>query len=326
MDTVPVLSHASALEYWRSVRVGTRSFSQVTHAKRLISAPPRAKGLAEPGPWWLERPLHVLVADASARRASKDVMSHVWSPALPKGSVLDTGNGFCVASPELTFLMAAPGMDVVGLTSLAYELCGTYDTLVGDLRPCAPLTTVAKLRQYASKAEGARGRRKALRALEYAADLSASPRETVLAMLLCLPYSLGGYRLALPSLNHRVDVGAHARKTASRQFYRCDLYWPAARLAVEYDSDLEHLGSRNAAGDSARRRALSALGVDVVTVTTRQVASRVEMEKVAVHVAKRLGKRLRHQEPEFSIANIKLRTRLLGSPADSVPLPGEELP
>lgn len=312
----PVLSHASALEYWKSVRVGSRHFCQVTHAKKLIVFPPNVKEFAEPGPWWLSKPLHVLVADAATRRESRGVASHVWSAALPKGSILDSENGFYVCSPELTFLQAADVLDVVDLIELAYEFCGTYDISTGETRSCAPLTSIAKLRAYASKADGVRGRRKALRALRYVADGAASTRETVLAMLLCLPYSLGGYRFDLPVLNYRIDVGAHAKKVATRQFYRCDLYWPAANLALEYDSDLEHLGSRNAASDSARRNALDALGVDVISVTTQQIASRIEMERIANHVARRLGKRLQYREPSFSQAGLKLRTRLLSKSQD----------
>ena len=231
---------------------------------------------------------------------------------MPKGWILDSENGFCVCSPEFTFLLMADTLDAMDLILLGYEFCGTYDVSAGDLRFCAPLTTVARLRSVAERAEGVRGRRSALCALQYVADGSASPRETVLAMLLCLPYRLGGYHLELPCMNYRIDVGAQARKVASRRFYRCDLYWPRARLALEYDSDLEHLGSKKAASDSARRNALNALNVDVVSVTTLQIASRDEMKAIAHHVAKRLGKRLQCREPAFSAANLRLRTRLLG--------------
>lgn len=312
----PVLSHASALEYWKSVRVGSRHFRQVSRARKLIAIPPQVGEFAEPGPWWLSRPLHVLVDSAATRRNSQGVVSHVWSAALPKGAILDSENGFCVCSPELTFLQMADILDTVDLVELAFEFCGTYDISTGETRACAPLTTVAKLKSFAAKAEGVRGRRKALRALRYAADGAASRRETVLTMLLCLPYNLGGYRFELPVLNYRVDVGARARSVATKRYYRCDLYWPNANLALEYDSDLEHLGSRNAANDSSRRNALDALGVDVVSVTTRQVASRVEMEKIARHIARRLGKWLQYREPAFSAASLKLRTRLLGSAKD----------
>ncbi|RDB64736.1 hypothetical protein C1878_01725 [Gordonibacter sp. 28C] len=232
---------------------------------------------------------------------------------MPKGSVLDTENGFCVSSPELCFLQMAERENPVDLVMDGLELCGTYDISTGEMRSCAPLTTAAKLEAFVAKSAGAHGRKKALWALRFVVDGSASPRETVLAMLLCLPYRFGGYGFAPPCLNYRIDVGAHAQKMASRKFYRCDLYWPEAKLAIEYDSDSEHLGSRSAASDSSRRNALDALGVDVISVTTLQIASRVEMERIANHIGKRLGKRVQYKEPSFSVANLTLRTELLRS-------------
>ena len=309
----PVLGHDSALEYWRSVRGGGRSFYQVTHAKKLLSIPPREDDLPEQGPWWLSRPLHLIVGNDRVRRTSKEVVSHVWSSSLPKGSVLDTRNGFYVCSPELTFLQAAERLSLVDLISLGFEWCGTYDASHGELCSCAPLTTVAKLESFLSGACNMRGRKRAQHALRFVLDGSASPRETVLVILLCLPYKMGGFKLAPPILNQRIEVGSHARKVATKQHYRCDLYWPEARLALEYDSDAEHLGSRKASDDSSRRNALDALGINVITVTTRQIASCEDMRKIAINVARHLGKRLQFQEPSFSLANLRLRTELLGN-------------
>ncbi len=308
----PVLGHESALEYWRSVRAGSRHFRTVAHARKLLAAPPNVKDLAGPGPWWLARPFHVLVGNAGARRTSEQVKSHIWALPVPKGAVLDTQNGFCVTSPEFTFLLMSERMGLIDLVKVGFELCGSYDLSAGTVRPCQPLTTVAKLRTFVVKASHARGRKKALRALRFVIDGSASPRETVLAMLLCLPYKLGGYGIELPVLNCRIDVPARARSVSSKQFYRCDLYWPRANLALEYDSDQEHLGSKNAASDSARRIALDELGVDVVTVTTLQIASREEMERIAIHVSRCLGKRLQCPGSAFAVANLRLRTELLG--------------
>ncbi|MFR1640804.1 MAG: hypothetical protein ACLSVD_17725 [Eggerthellaceae bacterium] len=43
--------------------------------------------------------------------------------------------------------------------------------------------------------------------------------ETMLAMMLCLPYGLGGYGLEKPLINHRVDVPSSSKG------------WPIARTA-----------------------------------------------------------------------------------------------
>ena len=54
-------------------------------------------------------------------------------------------------------------------------------------------------------------------------------------MLLCLPYSLGGYGLPHPTMNAEMPLPKNVAATG-RSSLRCDLYWPAVRLDVEYDS------------------------------------------------------------------------------------------
>ncbi|GAA6490174.1 hypothetical protein K270103H11_27410 [Gordonibacter urolithinfaciens] len=127
------------------------------------------------GPWWLARPLHVIVAGQEQRRPSSEFVCHVWSGPLPKGSVLDTQNGFCVCSPELCFLQMANSLSMVELIMLGFELCGTYDVSDGDVRECQPLTSVAKLSAFADKMHGVNGRKNALAALKQVVGGSASP-------------------------------------------------------------------------------------------------------------------------------------------------------
>lgn len=67
--------------------------------------------------------------------------------------------------------------------------------------------------------------------------------------------------------------------------YICDLYWPAARLAVEYDSDLAHTGSHRIARDSRRRNEIQSMGVAVVTITKAQAYSLSEFDMVAHQIA-----------------------------------------
>ena len=121
----PVLCHTSALEYWRSVRFGSRSFRAVQDARPLLVAPPLKGTLAQPGCWWLKRPLHVLVAESHKRRTSKEVISHIEGNELPSGSILDTCNGFSVCSPELCFVQMATMLDLPRLIELGFEWCGT---------------------------------------------------------------------------------------------------------------------------------------------------------------------------------------------------------
>lgn len=309
----PTLSHISALEYWRSVRVGQRSFRPVDDAGPLLLEPPRKGTLAEPGPWWLGRPLHALVAQDSCRRASSEVVCHVASGTLPPRSILDSLNGFRVCSPELCFVQMAVSMDLPDLVALGFELCGTYDASNGTLRECGPLTSVERLCSYVASLGAVKGKRKAAQALRHVVDGSASPRETILVMLLCLPYRMGGYGIEQPLLNSRIELGRRERRIAGRNHLVGDLYWPDARLDVEYDGG-GHADANLVQKDSMRRDALVASDVTVLTVTNWQIEDGGAMNGIAHTIAERLGKRLRYVDPEFTQASRSLRKKLLGRP------------
>jgi len=135
--------------------------------------------------------------------------------------------------------------------------------------------------------------------------------ETKLSMLLTLPYKLGGYGLPRPELNSRIIPLQSARKSSSKKYYSCDLYWPEYELAVEYDSTLFHTGSERIADDSKKRNALALMGVTVITVTKQQLYSSVEFEKVAKVLANCLDKRLAYKNPGFAAVHRGLREQLL---------------
>lgn len=197
------------------------------------------------------------------------------------------------------------------LIELGFELCGTYDSSNGSLRECPPLTTVEKLVAFVESAGSLYGKKKARQALRHVADNSASPRETVVAMLLCLPYSMGGYGFEMPRMNYRIDLSKRARRIAGRNYLVCDLYWPDARLDVEYDGEA-HVDVERASKDSMRRDALLSMDVKVVTITKWQLGDGGEMNALAHLLAKCIGKQLRYKDPQFTRANRELRRELLG--------------
>lgn len=307
----PVLSHISALEYWKSVRVGQRSFRPVEDVRPLLAEAPKKGTFADPGPWWLARPLHVLVSSDAVRRKSREAISHVESAELPSRSILDSMNGFSVCSPELCFVQMATLWELPKLVELGFELCGTYDLSNGEHRRCAPLTSVDKLSAYVASLGTVRGKRRAAAALRHVADGSASARETILTMQLTLPYRMGGYGLQMPLLNHRIDLGKRERRIAGRNYLVCDLFWPTARLDVEYDGG-DHADPERMQKDSMRRDALVSMGITVITVTKWQLEDGGEMNAIAHAIAERIGKRLRYVDPEFTRANRALRHTLLG--------------
>lgn len=317
-----VLSHISALEYWLSIRSQSRSFVATTRAKSVIAQPPGAQVEGTLGPWWISRPLHVIVSDESLRRHSKEYVCHIWGASLLKGSVLDTQNGFYVCSPELCFLQMASRLSLVELIQLGFELCGIYDLVSDedDILRCAPLTTVVKLSSFIERVPNAKCRKKALRAVRYIVENSASPKETELVMLLCLPYKLGGYGIKTPLLNHRIDVTKTGKKFTSNDFFEVDLYWPEHRLIGEYDSDKYHKGERKKTKDTSRRNALEAMGYTVVNVTFGLISSREATDEAAHAFAQLTRHQLRYDEVDFVNARSRLRTELFSGKRYGLPV------
>ena len=315
-----LIGYESALAYWRTVgpeflsdyearRAATR------HARRSIarSEKPSLSG-GNRRPAGCSLPVQAIVGSSVARTRAPAIESHTWAD-LPEKSFVDAGEGFLISTPEFCFLQMAGRLSLARLIQLGFELCGTY-ALVEDgpaRRREAPLTTVAKLAAFVDTATNARGRKKAQRAIRYVKDKSASPMETILAMLLCLPNNYGGYALPNPLLNHRVDVPPSHRKLADRAYCACDLCWPEAMLAVEYDSQLYHVDPQRQESDARRRSTLIALGFTVVTVSRAQVMDGRSLNRLAHQLAKIVGKRLRYRDPQFTHAHRELRDELFAA-------------
>lgn len=262
----------------------------------------------------LSSPLHILVADQSARRASKGAVCHVSHHRMLPKAFTRIGRDLFASSPELCFVQMAGSLSLIKLIVLGFELCGSYAISPSDPRGFVkrkPLTQVDQLSAFVGKMSDMRGLGRARRAVKYVVDGSASPMETILVMLLCLPVSLGGYGIDVPCLNYRLDTGLAAKRISSKNFYVCDLYWPQASLACEYDSDAFHTGSDRIAGDSKRRNALAFISVSVVTVTRKQVFQSGEMERIARLIAKQTGKRIQRGSFNFCQQRIDLRLELL---------------
>ncbi|PNV67749.1 hypothetical protein C2L71_06585 [Enteroscipio rubneri] len=206
----------------------------------------------------------------------------------------------------------ASRLSLARLIQLGCELCGTYaqqDTGPAARREVA-LTSVDGLRAFVEAASHAYGRAKALRALCFVADGAASPMETVLMLLLCLPYRLGGYGIEQPQINYHVTVPNRRRKLADRTYCECDLCWPGSNLAVEYDSVLYHLDPDRQESDARRRGTLVSLGFTVLTVSRKQVMDGGAFNRLAHQIANLTGKRLRYVDPGFTRAHLALREEL----------------
>jgi len=163
----------------------------------------------------------------------------------------------------------------------------------------------------ASRLKGISGHVNVSRALRYIVDGSASPMETILVMLLTLPYKLGGYGLPPPELNKKIEFGKSAAHRYGKAFYVCDLFWPKDNLAIEYDSALYHTGAERINNDSKKRMDLAILGIDVITVTNKQIQRRDMFDDLSKLIAGKLQKRLRYENDKFRKAQRELHSLLL---------------
>lgn len=236
---------------------------------------------------------------------------------MPRGSIMRvTEHAWCV-SPELAFVQeAARSSDRICLMLLGWELCGTYCTeLTG--REAAydlpPLTSTRRIREFAQRNAGLRGSKKALAALRFVADGSASPRETMLALALGLPLKDGGHALGMPAMNHQVKATDRAHIISGRSSFRCDLCWPDALLDVEYQSREVHANEGSRIDDSRRANALASMGWTVVAITNDELDSVSTLAEIAKTLRKHLHLRYRPSFDDHYARHLHLR-RALGLP------------
>lgn len=171
--------------------------------------------------------------------------------------------------------------------------------------------TAQAVRRFIDSAHKVYGIESVRRAAMFMLDNSASPMETSLVILICLPRRYGGYGLPPACLNHAITPPGYARSVMSKSFYKCDLYWPDARLGVEYDSDEAHVGSDNIAADAKKRNALAYQHIEVVTITKQQVIHANELTKAVRVIAKKLGVRFPPLTADWMMKNAQLRSEVL---------------
>ena len=252
------------------------------------------------------------------RPQSAIYIGHLYKTPLPINSIWHLNSEISVASPELTFVQMAGVLELPELIALGMELCGTYRR--NAIRPSAfesaepktlydqpQLTTVQQLRDYISKAGRLKGIKQARNALKYVRDYSASPYETIIYLLLCLPRRMGGYALPEPELNPVINFSKRGRKHTVRHSARGDLFWRKAKLDLEYNGG-DHEETR--AADSMRRKALERMGIEVIELTSDEVNDVKLLHATALRIANSLGVRVR-VERDFIERRDRLRYTLL---------------
>lgn len=322
------LSHSSALRFWSSFETSFDARARCRDSKRNPSwrrdepLPPGCKiterELRELGDMTelgeLAFPLHVVVPTEAARSRCGKAACHVSSGSFPRGSFVRIAQNVLASSPELCFVQMASELSLPALTRLGFELCGTYGiATVGkvDYRFDPPFTTPARLARFLDRAGSMPGTVKARKALGLLVAGSASPMETTVIMLLCLPLRMGGYGLPRPLMNHDVHPKERSLFAADDKCYYCDLIWPDASISLEYDGRKHHGTINKMADDAIRRNNLLDRGIPVVTVTTRTVRNLIELDRIARTLSKRLGYRARCDKQAWRAKQHQLHGELL---------------
>lgn len=315
------VSHISALEFWRSPAAPANPIAcRVERAPDRYFSQRAIQSFGEfASTYAITTPAHFAVANRAARGKSACARFHVWGNRSTAGLFVRVSKDVLVASPELCFVQMATSLSLIELIALGFELTGSYAGTRFDR--AKPLTTLAKLNACMLKLSGIHGRKKAVRALRYIQENSASPRETALAMLLALPRRMGGYGIPRATLNapiRRTHIVAQRQNrnhhgTNPKRTFRCDLLWPDRKVAVEYDSDSFHTGAQSICRDAERRNELLSQGIAVITITNGQIINAHALDEAVGRIVKLCRFRIRKRANEYLMKRYALRKTLLQS-------------
>ncbi len=342
------ISHASALEFWRhhdlsraggikrirrsSLRGATSSVSAIRSLVRsasptsgkIFGARPDASLSSCLHDLQIEElPLHVMVDTSNKREKRGSVITHLYRQPLPEGSLCRISENVYVASPELTLCQMATLLPPVDVLELCLEFCSGYclnseNERGFDDRPA--LTSSSRLATFVRRFKGRHGVKQIRSLLPYVVDDSASPMESVVLMLLCLPSRLGGRQLPIPEHNVAIPITERARSHTRRKTLVCDLFWKEYRLDAECDSTRHHTSKRQLGIDSNRRIILDAMEYKYVGITRWQLESEDEFEDVVQAIRRAMGLPLRSTPKHVRDNRNALREYLVASHGSRQPL------
>lgn len=311
----------------QGIAVRKKYLDDAINSKRALD------GLDETARRWLGHagdPIRVYVDDRTRGTSTKHLITQVLGgPVLP-GTFLDIGHGVCICTPQFLFSQMAKELDLIDAISIGMEFCGTYSVdrigldregkaeglALGRIqknRSCVynlPRAMVSsRAKRFTERLWGRRGKREAQAALRWVADGSASPMETAVYLLLCLPKRLGGYGLPKPVFNPKLVI---SNPDGVKERYP-DLFWQGANIDVEYNSDAEHAGEWARYRDSKREVELVIANVKVLPLTRAQLMDVDEFDAFAQGLRRMMGVRTRPTDPEWIRRRAELRQRLLAS-------------
>ena len=239
-------------------------------------------------------PVHILVPKASQRKKGPEYICHILSENLPDNSFIEVAPDIYVICPELCFLLAANYYPIHKLVLLGNDLCATYysdnrSQYGQQHRP--PVTCKKAVIDYLNKCFNIKGLKKALVGIKYVLDNSNSPMESIIAVLMTLPISYGGYALLAPDLNQEIVLSPSGAMYLGRKTCRGDAVWEDERLVLEYDSLSAHLSLEQFHYDKKRASAIAMSGYRIISVTSDQLKNFRAVENLFETLRHELGMR-----------------------------------
>lgn len=297
-----VLSHTSAIDYHRAnsalVHYSMPQIAQQRELANALSQRPtwqEAQDILDLFSDTLSAPIHLLVASKEVRNRSTLTLCHIAPADLPINTISRIRNDLYVCMPSISLIQHASTASNIELACIASEFAGNYrlssrDSSFNKALPIIDLSVLKRITQTHTSLHGSGALR---RVLNYVPANSSSPMETALVLLLTFPVKWGGYGIAMPQLNRKIDLPLKAQLATGRRYFVADLFWSKEKLIVEYDSDTFHTGHDKIASDARRRNALADLGYKVITVTSDQLLNEIRFERLAQQIGKVLHKRIR---------------------------------
>ena len=292
-----ILSHYSAYQFWM-IQDGAADLA-LKHVRgdvvgvRVSAHPAAYQALNDDARF--TRPLHFCVAEKDCSRGGPNVVYHVQPTDISASEFFCIAPGARVCAPWLCLTQLTSCGSLPQVAFFAMGLAGRYKFAPGSSNleeRSAALATIAALSKKITAHSYLRGTRLALRALQYAADGSRSPMETRAYLLFSLPYKYGGFGLPAPVLNQEILPG-FLRPIVNQSRFEGDLCWPDQKVIVEYNGKDYHT---DFAKDAARFGDLEALGWKVFYLNREIINNPRAFERVALEVARCLGRRVRRPE------------------------------
>lgn len=209
--------------------------------------------------------LDLLIFDKEQSYLHEDINFHCYRNLFPSCSFMILDNDVLICSPELTFCMLANICPVEHVMMYGLEMCGTYSMPIiegADFNnELTPITNSRKIIKYVKNLENSYLRFKGIRKAKYASgmlrDFSASPRESMLYILLCIARKFGGFAVDGIELNQPIRLTKGAAKICGQKTIIPDLSIKKKKIAIEYDSNQFHDNSRQNIIDKSRLNALA---------------------------------------------------------------------